>query len=76
MNLLKEVETSYEYVLLNTEPIREKEVQESLYKYVKNIIITVHLGITRKDILRGQLEKFKAMGCRIIGLIVVSDREL
>lgn len=76
MNLLEEVETRYEYVLLNTEPIGEKEIQESLCKYVKNIIITVHLGITRKDILRGQLEKFKAMGCRIIGLIVVSDREL
>ncbi len=74
--MLKTLEEGHDFIVLNTAPLGNNDQQQKLYKYTSGTILVVRRGVTRRDVLKDQLEKLEASGCRILGLIAVSDKKL
>jgi len=68
--LIKEMETRYDYVLLDSPPVQRVTDSLTLSKLVDGTLLVVRSGKTTYDSMESGLRKFREIHAKILGLVV------
>lgn len=73
--LLSQLEGQYDYIIVDSPPVKAGTDAVVLARYMTGVIIVVRSGTARKDALATCLDDMRACDAKILGFIVASEME-